>query len=137
MGRVPEGDMTVFHRPGAAIATLLILLMGAAFVTQVVPYKQIVESQRQVAAARAELAELETQNDRLQADVEALHTNSEIERLAREKLGYVRPGETAYVVLDPPGSADDTEPAPTEPEPVEKTWVDEVWEFLTGADIGS
>lgn len=129
--------MTVLRRPGAAIATLLILLMGAAFVTQVVPYNQIIESQRQVAEARAELDELEAQNERLQADVEALHTDSEVERLAREKLGYVRPGETAYVVLDPPGSADDTEPALPEPEPVEKTWVDEVWEFLTGADIGS
>lgn len=129
--------MTVLRRPGAAIATLLILLMGAAFVTQVVPYNQIIESQRQVAEARAELEELEAQNERLQADVEALHTDSEVERLAREKLGYVRPGETAYVVLDPPGSGDDTEPAPPEPEPVEKTWVDEVWEFLTGADIGS
>lgn len=129
--------MTVLRRPGAAIATLLILLMGAAFVTQVVPYNQIIESQRQVAEARADLAELEAQNERLQADVEALHTDSEVERLAREKLGYVRPGETAYVVLDPPGSADDTEPAPPEPEPAEKTWVDEVWEFLTGADIGS
>lgn len=127
--------MTVFRRPGAAIATLLILLMGAAFVTQVVPYNQIVDSREQVAAARAELAELEAQNERLQADVEALHTDSEIERLAREKLGYVRPGETAYVVLDPPGSADDTEPAPPGPEPVDKTWVDEVWEFLTGADV--
>lgn len=129
--------MSVLRRPGAAIATLLILLMGAAFLTQVVPYNQIIESQRQVAEARAELAELEAQNERLQADVAALHTDSEVERLAREKLGYVRPGETAYVVLDPPGSADDTEPVPPEPEPVEKTWVDEVWEFLTGADIGS
>ncbi len=127
--------MTVFRRPGAAIATLLILLMGAAFVTQVVPYNQIVDSREQVAAARGELAELEAQNERLQADVEALHTDSEIERLAREKLGYVRPGETAYVVLDPPGSADDTEPVPPGPEPVDKTWVDEVWEFLTGADV--
>ncbi len=54
----------------------------------------------------------------------------------REKLGYVRPGETAYVVLDPPGTPDETETAP--PAPVEeKTWVDEVWEFLSGADLGS
>lgn len=129
--------MTIFSRPGAAIVTLLILLMGAAFVTQVVPYNQIVESQREVADARAELAELESANERLQADVDALHTDSEIERLAREKLGYVRPGETAYVVLDPPGATEETEPAQPDPEPVEKTWVDEVWEFVTGADLGS
>jgi hypothetical protein len=65
-----------------------------------------------------------------------LQTEAEIEKLAREKLGYVRPGETAYVVLDPPGTEDEP-PAGPVVEPVEKTWVDEVWEFLTGADLDS
>lgn len=129
--------MSLLRRPGAAIATLLIFLMGAAFITQVVPYRQIVDSQRQVASARAELAELKTENADLQGDVQALQTDSEIERLAREKLGYVRPGEEAYVVLDPPGSPADTQPTEPAPAPVEKTWVDELWEFLTGADLSS
>lgn len=129
--------MSLLRRPGIAIVTVLILLTGAVFLTQVVPYRQIIDSQRQVAEARAQLAALETENTELAADVEALHTDSEIERLAREKLGYVRPGETAYVVLDPPGATDDSEPAPAPPEPVEETWVDKVWDFLTGADVGS
>lgn len=129
--------MTVLRRPGAAIGTLLILLMGAAFLTQVVPYNQIIESRQQVAEARTELAELEAENAELQADVAALHTDSEIERLAREKLGYVRPGETAYVVLDPPGADARRQTAEPASEPVDKTWVDRVWEFLTGADLGS
>jgi cell division protein FtsL len=128
--------VTLLRRPGAALATLLFLLMGAAFLTQVVPYGQIVDANRQVQAARAQLADLEEENASLQADVAALETPAEIEKLAREKLGYVRPGETAYVVLDPPGTPDETETAP--PAPVEeKTWVDEVWEFLSGADLGS
>lgn len=129
--------MTLLRRPGAALATLLILVMGAAFLTQVVPYGQIVDSQRQVEEARAELKQLESENATLQADVEALQTDGEIERLAREKLGYVRPGETAYVVLDPPGTEEETTPSEPAPEPEEKTWVDEIWEFLTGADLGS
>lgn len=129
--------MNLLRRPGIAIVTLLILLTGAVFLTQVVPYRQIVDSQHQVAEAQAELARLEANNAELAADVEALQTDSEIERLAREKLGYVRPGETAYVVLDPPGSTDETEPVEPAPNPVEKTWVDKVWEFLTGADLGS
>lgn len=129
--------MTLLRRPGAAAATLLILVMGSAFLTQVVPYGQIVDSQRQVESARAELNALEAENTELLADVEALQTDAEIERLAREKLGYVRPGETAYVVLDPPGSEEEVAPSEPSPAPVEKTWVDKVWEFLTGADLGS
>jgi len=101
--------VTVLRRPGAAMTTLLFLVLGAAFLTQVVPYRQILDSQRQVNSARAQLETLESENERLAADVAALQTDEEVEKLAREKLGYVRPGETAYVVLDPPAA--ETEPA--------------------------
>lgn len=127
--------MTLIRRPGVLIVTLLFLLVGAAFLTQLVPYQQILESQRQVETARSELTALEEENARLEADVAALQTDAEIEKLAREKLGYVRPGERAYVVLDPPGANDDVAPAPNLDEvPEERTWVDEVWDFITGAD---
>ncbi len=127
--------MTLLRRPGILVVTLLFLLIGAAFLTQLVPYQQILDSQRQVNAARAQLQALEEENALLQADVDALHTESEVEKLAREKLGYVRPGERAYVVLDPPG-ANSEEPPVTDADviPDERTWVDEVWDFLTGAD---
>jgi len=127
--------MTVLRRPGVAVVTLLFLLLGAAFLTQVVPYRQIMAAQRQVTAAEERLASLQAENAALQADVDALGTDEEVEKLAREKLGYVRPGETAYVVLDPPG-ADDTpeEEAVAPPEP-ELTWVDRLWAFITGGDL--
>ena len=136
MGTVPEIKMTVLHRPAALAITLVFLLIGAAFLTQVVPYRQIMESQRQVESAGAQLASLEEENRLLQADVDALNTDEEIEKLAREKLGYVMEGETAYVVLDPP--AEDNPPSPvTESAPVapEKTWVDRLWDFVTGGDM--
>jgi hypothetical protein len=69
-------------------------------------------------------------------DIEALNTDSEVEKLAREKLGYVRPGEKAFVVVDPPQSEEEEETVttvPSEPEP-EETWVDRFWSFVTGAD---
>jgi len=128
--------VSLVRRPGVLLSTLLILLMGAAFFTQVVPYAQIIDSRHQVADAEAQLAALETENAALQADVEALETPGEIEKLAREKLGYVRPGETAYVVLDPPGTPDDTVEPQTSPGITEdRTWVDRLWEFLSGADL--
>ena len=138
MGHVPEGFVTLFRRPGAAITTLLFVVVGAAFLTQVVPYRQILDSQRQLNTARAELADLEADNARLAADVAALGTDAEIEKLAREKLGYVRPGETAFVVLDPP--EDESGPrnfSRADELPERKTWVDQVWDFITGADLES
>ncbi len=127
--------MTLLRRPGIALVTLLFLLLGAAFLTQVVPYRQIIDSQRQVTSAQDRLATLESENEVLQADVTALNTDEEIEKLAREKLGYVQPGETAYVVLDPPGRSDTTPPETPEPAAQEKTWVDHLWEFVTGDDL--
>ena len=127
--------MTLIRRPGMLIVTLLFLLIGAAFLTQLVPYQQIMESRGQVEAARAELAALEEENSRLEADVAALQTDAEIEKLAREKLGYVRPGERAYVVLDPPGADDQVASEPDITEVAEEpTWVDRLWDFITGAD---
>jgi len=130
--------MRLLRRPGPALAALLFLLLGAAFLTQLVPYRQIIDSSRQVEEARERLAALEEENEMLQADADALHTDAEIEKLAREKLGYVRPGETAYVVLDPPEESleqEDTAPEPAPSEERDGTWVDWIWDFLTGADL--
>lgn len=127
--------MTFLRRPGAAVVTLLFLLVGAAFVTQVVPYRQIIDSQRKVDAAEAELGALQTENEALQADVEALNTPEEVEKLAREKLGYVKPGETSFVVLDPPGAASSRQEEVQIAEVEQKTWVDSIWEFISGGDI--
>jgi cell division protein FtsB len=137
MGQLSEGGLTLMRRPGVALVTLLFLLLGAAFITQVVPYRQIIDSQRQVTTAQERLATLEEENAALQADAAALNTDEEIEKLAREKLGYVRPGETAYVVLDPPGS---NQSAAVEEEMLtvdERTWVDRIWDFLSGGDLDS
>ena len=130
--------MTLFRRPGALITTLLFVVVGAAFLTQVVPYRQILDSQRQLNTARAELAALEADNARLAADVAALGSEAEIEKLAREKLGYVRPGEPAFVVLDPPESERGSpRSSGADALPERKTWVDQVWDFITGADLES
>ena len=130
--------MTLFRRPGAALATLLFLVMGAAFLTQLVPYRQILDSSRQVSSARAELAALEEDNELLAADIAALETDEEVEKWGREKLGYGRAGEIAYVVLHPPEEL--TRPQPETDDlviPEERTWVDMIWDFVTGSDLDS
>ncbi|HLF60651.1 MAG TPA: septum formation initiator family protein [Acidimicrobiia bacterium] len=124
-------------RSGVALVTLLFILMGAAFLTQVVPYRQILDSRRQVETAQDQLASIEAENEVLAADVAALNTPEEVERLARDKLGYVRDGETAYVVLDPPGAEAPQSHGSALPQPSDKTWVDVVWDFITGGDLDS
>ncbi|MFZ0626056.1 MAG: septum formation initiator family protein [Acidimicrobiia bacterium] len=127
--------MTLIRRPGIAVITLLFILVGAAFLTQVVPYRQILDSRHQVSGAEQRLSDLESENASLQADANALNTDEEIEKLARDKLGYVRPGEIAYVVLEPPGGDQPAQPAEVATADPPRTWVDRVWDFLTGRDL--
>lgn len=125
------------RRSAVAVFTLALVVVGAAVVTNVVPYRQILEQRRQVATAAAQLDEIRDENAVLAAQRDALQTPVEIERLAREKLGYVRPGEIAYVVLDPPEAPITTSSSPPEdPVPVEDdSLLDTVWDFMTGADL--
>lgn len=125
------------RRSAVAVFSLALLVVGAAVVTNVVPYRQILEQRRQVAAASAELEQIQEENSVLTAQRDALQTPVEIERLAREKLGYVRPGEVAYVVLDPP-PAPTTTTVPTQPQSSgveDESLLDTVWNFMTGADM--
>lgn len=129
--------MTLTRRPGLMVAGLALVLITVAAMTNVLPLRQIVEQTQEVDAARARLTALTDQNGLLEDQVAALSTPTEIERLAREQLGYVRPGEKAFVVVEP-------EPGPlVYPEDAEvQTSADpsvgilqRIWAFLTGEDL--
>lgn len=127
-------------RRSAVVAfTVALLMVGAAIVTNVVPYNQILDQRHQVEAAAAELAALQEENEELLARRDSLETPVEIERLAREKLGYVRPGEVAYVVLEPPtlpvAESRRVESRLTAAAADDDGLLESVWEFVTGADL--
>lgn len=111
------------------------VLVATILFTNVFPYRKILAQQQTVEAAQLQLDVLAAENDRLAAEAAALATDAEVERLARENLGYVRPGEIAYVVLEPPveEKAVEVEPVPIVPE--DRHWYESVWDFLTGKDL--
>ena len=114
---------------------LALIVAGIAVVTAVIPFRQILEQQARVDGASAELSRLQLENEMLSGEVAALATPGEIERLARENLGYVMPGETAYVVLEPEESlTEGTSPAASEKR-IEVPWYLAIWDFFTGADL--
>ena len=129
--------MTLTRRPGLMVFGLALTLVAVAALTNVLPLRQIVEQSQELDGARAKLVAVSEQNDLLAGQVDALSTPTEIERLAREQLGYVRPGEKAFVIVEP-------DPAPlVYPEDTEvQTSADpsvgilqRIWAFLTGEDL--
>ncbi len=54
---------------------------------------------RQIALVQQEIAQEQARQAELQQQVDALQTDEYVERVAREKLGLVKPGEIPYVAV--------------------------------------
>jgi cell division protein FtsB len=83
------------------IAAPFVLL--AALFLAIFPTRALIDQRNRKGAAARELVRLESENKRLDGEVHRLHTDAEIERLARDQYNLVRPGEEAYAIL--PGRA--------------------------------
>ena len=122
------------RRRGGYFVPALLVIVTAVVLTNVFPFRQIIAQNRQVTEAREELAALEAENALLERETEALQSPAEIERIARRDFGYVRPGDTSYVIVDPV-----TRPVPVEPQPApapeSRGFLGAIWDYLTGRDL--
>ena len=138
--RVDEPRTKRGSRVRTFLFVALLVSLGLA-ATGVLPVQQYLEREAEVAEAQADLDALETENAQIQEDVDALLTDPEIERIAREQYGYVRPGEIGYVVTTPevledPAPAATPEPvAPVLEEPDDRGFLQKIWDFVTGNDV--
>ena len=82
-------------------AALLVVLMVLGLLA-LVPAREVLEQRGRIAELEREAARLERQNDALRAEIVSLDDPVELERLARECLGMVRPGEIALIVPGEP-----------------------------------
>jgi len=130
--RAEETDAPRRSRMAPIIAVLLLAAL-AFTVSGVFPFRQLFQQQRQVEETRERLQQLVDENDALASEIEALQTDEEIERLAREHYGLVRPGETAFVVVVPDPRAGG-EVAPAEEQVPALPWWQRLWNFVTGGD---
>jgi cell division protein FtsB len=103
-----------------AVAVVLVLVLG------VFPTRTWMQQRAARDRAAEQLDVLAAENAKLETRIQALSTDAEIERLARQWYNLVRPGEEAYAVLPPPPAAVELpsvwpfgpviEPAPTDDE---------------------
>lgn len=111
-----------FHRAALAVTLAAILLMA------VPPGRQLYAHQRRIDAGESRLEALRVQNEVLQERLQRLADPEYVEKLAREQLGMVRPGEISYVLVPPEAS-----PTPKPPsKPKKPPWYERVWNWLEG-----
>jgi cell division protein FtsB len=89
---------------------LLALVVGALAVTGIGPAQQVYQQRRLIEKEEVKLAGLTEKNAALESRLARSQDPAYMEKLAREQLGLVRPGETSYVVI--PGPAVPAPPAP-------------------------
>lgn len=80
----------------ASVSVVGLLFIG------VYPIRTYLAQRSALSSKQQQLEVLRAQNARLDQRVQALNTDAEIERLARERYNLVRPGEEAYALLPPP-----------------------------------
>ena len=96
----------------AAAASVVLVGLLFAFVY---PTRTFLDQRDATNKARAQLELLQSESARLARESKQLSTDAEIERLAREKYGLVKPGEQPFVILPAPTSTLPPPPTSTAP----------------------
>ena len=102
--------------PSMRTALFLVVVVGLLFAF-VYPTRTFLDQRESTNKARAQLELLQAENARMDREAKKLSTDSEIEQLAREKYGLVRPGERPYVILPAPTTATTVPPGGTTTQP--------------------
>jgi cell division protein FtsB len=85
---------------GAALAVVVVFLLTLA----VAPLRTLLEQRGQLGELGRQTAELRRENADLNAEIDMLEDPRNLERMARECLGMVRPGEIAFVTVPRKGA---------------------------------
>ena len=84
----------------ASIIALVALIVGALFGDRGLLH--LIDQRHRAEALAGEVEELQAENARLATEITALRSDPRaIERLAREELGFVRAGETVFLIREP------------------------------------
>lgn len=108
------------------------LLLGVVVLAPSV--QQFVAQRQRVAELEQSIAATQQQIDQLQAEKDRWTDPAYIEAQARGRLLFVRPGDTAYIVVDSDGAAQQAQDVPVsvEQHATESNWLDTFGEsFLT------
>ncbi|MBW3561164.1 MAG: septum formation initiator family protein [Actinobacteria bacterium] len=112
------------------LVVLVVLAIGALMMWA--PLHHYLDGRDRVELLETKKAALAAEIQRLESRRDDLNDPDQIELLAREQLGLVRPGEIPYVVVTP--EPDRPQLAPSgQVEVTDRPWYQRVWEAVTAA----
>ena len=129
------GDLATERRPRftgrAAVLLLVLAVLAVSYASSLKAYLQ----------QRAHIEDLKSQIERTSASIDDLerekrrwHDDAFVRAQARERFGYVMPGETSYVVLDEHGEPVESRARLHDPDELlaepPTAWWDDAWESV-------
>ena len=89
-------------RPTVSLRALILSLVAlVAFAVLAPTLRYAVAQQEELRALNARVADAQVRKDELEHQLERWQDPAYVQAQARDRLGYVMPGETPYVVVDP------------------------------------
>lgn len=112
-------------------AAVLVLVLAVLTVSYASSLKAYLQQRENIDSMKAQIAERQAAIDELEAEKERWEDPAFVEQQARERFGYVMPGETAYVALDEHGNRIQPEASLSEPDEVgrqeKRPWWEDAW----------
>lgn len=90
---------------GRFVGLALLLMLGITFFVR---QSQVRQMEKYIEALEQEIQYYTQANDNLRDQINMLRSDQYIEKVAREKLGLVKPGEVQYILTDPTATGGDT-----------------------------
>lgn len=80
----------------------IIFIIGVAFFARTIFSQQIIINKNlaELNELQSKIKEIQKENERLEEEKKSLFTDENMEKIAREKLGMVKPGEKVFVDVD-------------------------------------
>lgn len=114
----------------AGIITLVLLVTTLSLA---VPLRSFIRQSDDNAALAAELSERENNIAEMRSELERWKDPAYVEEQARSRLGYVMPGETAYLVVDENGVASGGSLSTTANKAPTESWYERFWASVEDA----
>ena len=112
-------------------AAILVLVVAVLTVSYASSMRAFLQQRSHINALKAQIAEREASIDALETEKRRWDDPAYVEQQARQRLGYVMPGERTYLVLDENGQPLEPEASLADPDEVITTtptaWYDDAW----------
>ena len=104
--RVKRKRIDISPRLARIILAGVLILIGTVFFLSDVGLWNLWKAQKQIKTVAGQIGELEQKNIAMQNEIDRLKTDPfAIEKVARERYGYLRPGDRVYRIITLPAEA--------------------------------